>query len=269
MVTRQPTIPAQRIYKALLQTKAAQSLRETTRYQPFRHSDESPAYWRKVLGPSGITLSHLKQVYMLTRKLLQHEVRVHPRRFSRADQEMLLIAALVHDFGEAILDEQSVGDIPAPLKGAEHDRREKKVFRQVLALLALKAPLKKKIWTSYLNACHNKKPHLHQFFHLIEHIDYLDTGIRVYENTKKRRLPIRRGAHLIGQILTFSIPLLVNYSKNLYPSTHAFLRKRQRTISSMFHETKSEYLRAEKKRIVISGFESAYEAWNVFTVVKR
>lgn len=269
MLSRQSIIPAQEIYHALLHTKAARSLRETTRYQPFRHSTESRSYWRKVLGPSGVTLSHLKQVYAITQQLLQHEARVHPRRFSRADQEMLLIAALVHDFGEAILDEQSVGDIPAPLKGAEHDRREKKVFRQVLALLALKAPLKKKIWTSYLNACHNKKPHLHQFFHLIEHIDYLDTGIRVYENTKKRRLPIRRGAHLVGQILTFSIPLLVNYSRNLYPSTHAFLRKRHRIISAMFLSTRAPYLRAEKRRTVIAGFASAHSAWEIFRITHR
>jgi len=65
------------------------------------------------------------------------------------EQETLLLAALCHDFGEAILDDKSVGDVPAPKKKAQDEKIEQRVFRQVLKSLKLNPKLKVKMWKSY------------------------------------------------------------------------------------------------------------------------
>ncbi len=257
---RLPTIPAADIYKALIHTPAGKSLRASLRYSPFRHNEEDKGHWRKMLGPSAITYSHMKHVYKLTKRALLHEQKISHKLFSRMEQETLLLAALCHDFGEAILDDKSVGDVPAPKKRALDEKIEQRVFKQVLKSLNLNSKLKSKMWMSYREVCHNKKSRLYKFFHFIEHIDYMDTGLTTYKNLASGKNKLKRGKHLIGQILAFSIPVLANSDHN-HNSTHHFLRTREEKISEMFKYCIVEYRKAEKLKRVILGIDVAVVTW--------
>ena len=260
--TQLPTIPVSEIYKALIHTTAGKSLRANIRYNPFRHETEAKKHWREMLGPSAITYSHMKHVYKLTKKALQNELKISPKKFSRVEQESVLLAALCHDFGEAILDEKSVGDIPAPKKKAQHDIIEQHVFKQVLSSLKLNPKLKAKMWKSYYEVCHNKNSPLYKFFHIVEHIDYMDTGLRVYKNLVGGKNALKRGHHLIGQILTFSVPILVESES--YHSAHQFTRINKVQIHEMFKHCVVEYRKAERLNQVILGIDDAYATWQKY-----
>lgn len=256
-----PTIPVAEIYKALIHTPAGRSLRATLRYEPFRHQSEEKKHWLKILGPSAVTYSHMKHVYKLTKKSLQHELRMNPKLFSRVEQEMLLLASVCHDFGEAILDEKSVGDVPATKKRAQDEKIEQRVFKQVLSSLKLNPRLKVKLWKSYFEVCHKKNSPLFKFFHLVEHIDYMDTGLTAYKNLANGKSKLKRGKHLIGQILTFSIPLLVNPGKNFHHSTRDFIKSKKKDIHDMFEYVIHDYRKAERLNLVILGIDVAFVAW--------
>lgn len=217
-----------------------------------------------MLGPSSITYSHMKHVYNLTKRALLHEQKVSHKLFSRAEQETLLLASLCHDFGEAILDKNSVGDIPAPKKIAQDEKIEQRVFKQVLKSLELNPKLKAKMWKSYYEVCHNKNSRLYKFFHLIEHIDYMDTGLKVFKNLSTGKSRLKRGKHLIGQILTFSIPLLVDSEKNNHHSTRHFVRSKKAKIHEMFKYCIVEYRRAERLNRVILGIDVALVTWQEY-----
>lgn len=261
MQAQLPTIPVSEIYKALIHTPAGKSLRASIRYEPFRHRSEDAKHWRKILGPSAITYSHMRHVYKLTQKAIKHEQKISHERFSRIQQETLLLAALCHDFGEAILDNNSVGDVPATKKEARHEKMEQLVFKQVLSSLRLNPKLKAKMWKSYYEVCHNKNSPLYKFFHLIEHMDYMDTGLTVFKNLSRGKNKLKRGKHIIGQILTFSIPLLVDSEKNSHHSTRHFVRTRKEIIHEMFRYVIRDYRKAEKLGKVILGIDIAYVAW--------
>lgn len=186
---------------------------------------------------------------------------MNPKLFSRAEQETLLLASVCHDFGEAILDEKSVGDVPATMKRAQDEKIEQRVFKQVLGSLKLNPRLKVKLWKSYFEVCHKKSSPLYKFFLLVEHIDYMDTGITAYKNLSNGKNRLKRGTHLIGQILTFSIPLLVNPEKNFHHSTHVFIRSKKEDIHDMFKYVIDDYRKAEKQGRVILGIDTAHVAW--------
>jgi len=259
-----PTIPASEIYKALRHTPAGKSLRANLRYSPFRHNTEDAKHWLEMLGPSAVTYSHMKHVYKITKKALELEQKISNKRFGPIEQETLLLAALSHDFGEAILDDKSVGDIPAPKKDPKHEKTEQLVFKQVLKSLKLDPKLKLKMWKCYRDVCHNKSSRLYKFFHLIEHIDYMDTGIRVCRNISSGKNKLKQSRYLIGQILTFSIPLLVDDKKNNYDSTRSFIVLNKETIHEMFEYCIVEYRKAQKQNQVILGIDSAYSTWRRF-----
>ncbi len=214
-----------------------------------------------MLGPSAITYSHMRHVYKLTKRALQHEQKMSHKLFSRIEQETLLLAALCHDFGEAVLDKNSVGDIPAPKKRAQDEKIEQRVFKQVLKSLKLNQKLKDKMWRSYYEVCHNKNSRLYEFFHLIEHIDYMDTGLRVHKNLTNGKNKLKRGKHIIGQILAFSIPVLANYEHNRHHSAHHFLRSREEQIHEMFRYSIIEYRKSEQLNKVLIGIDAALISW--------
>lgn len=260
-----PTIPVAEIYKALVHTPAGKSLRTTLRYNPFRHQRENAKHWRKMLGPSSITYSHMKHVYNLTKRALLHEQKMSHKLFSRMEQETLLLAALCHDFGEAVLDKNSVGDVPASKKKAQDEKIEQRVFKQVLKSLELNPKLKVKMWKSYYEVCHNKNSRLYKFFHLIEHVDYMDTALRVHSNLTNGKNILKRGKHIIGQILAFSIPVLASSEQNRHHSAHHFLRSRKEKIHKMFSYSIVEYRKAEKRNRVFVGIDLALISWTRYS----
>lgn len=216
-----------------------------------------------MLGPSAITYSHMKHVYNLTLKALKQELKISPKRFSKSEQETLLLASLCHDFGEALIDNDSVGDVPAPKKNAQHDKVEQRVFKQVLESLELNLKLKTKMWKAYYEVCHDKNSPLYAFFHFIEHIDYMDTGLTTYKNLASGKNKLKRGKHLIGQILVFSIPVLANSDHN-HNSAHHFTRTRQVEIHEMFKYCIVEYRKAERLGRVILGIDTAFSRWQTY-----
>lgn len=260
-----PDIPVSEIYKALSRTTAGISLKKNARYEPFRHKTEDHKHWRSVLGPSAITYSHMKHVYKLTKRALDHETQMNPKSHTSLEREMLLLASLCHDFGEAVLDQTSVGDVPAPLKKPDHEKKEREVFKKVLKSLELESKLKQKLLKSYLEVCHNKNSHLFKYFHLIEHIDYLDTGLHIYRSLTRLNKTLKRGKYVIGQILTFSIPILVDEKRNHHPSTRRFIYTKRHEITAMFKFCANEYRKAESQKKVIPGIDVAFMRWQQYS----
>jgi len=89
----------------------------------------------------------------------------------------------------------------------------------------------------------------------------MDTALRVHGNLTDGENELKRGKHLIGQILTFSIPVLVNPDLNRHHSMHHFLRTKKKKINEMFKYCITEYRKAEKLNVVILGIDTVFIAW--------
>lgn len=143
-----PQIPVAEIFSALKKTPAGQSLRTTPRFNLFKDS-EPLSHWRSVLGPSAVTYSHMKFVHKITMRFLKDEVAADHEKFTINDRQTLLLAAACHDFGEAIIDDNGIGDIALIFKNKKHEEIERKVFIQVLDLMDLDKSLKRNLIDSY------------------------------------------------------------------------------------------------------------------------
>ena len=263
-----PEINVAEIFTALRKTPAAKPLRSMLRFGPFRHETESPQHWKKVLGPSANSFTHMPYVYKFLRKMIATELQISPNFFTKEEQKTLLLAAACHDFGEAVINGQGVGDIIIIWKKPYHEEQEHKVFDEVLAMLKLPKKLKGEISTAYNIVMREKTNRLGHYFNAIEKTEYLDTILKVYRNHLAENR-IKNRQLLIGQVLTTYIPPLIEHTEQ-YVSIKKYLGKNRHFISSAFKYTYRDYVNHDPtdKRYV-KGIETSLQKWTEFSSALR
>lgn len=201
------------LFVALRKTPAGKYLSSSLRFRFYKTDREDPFLWRRVLGPSAITFSHMQYMYKVVSSFLRIELKMNPKKINGGDQNKLLLAAACHDFGEAIIDNNGIGDIPDPLKTKEHQLIEQKIFYDVLKILPLKKSLKEEFALAYEEVIVDENSLLHSYFRTIEQLEYIMTAMNVVRASKKR-VYITNGKLLVGDVLSNSlIPVLTKTSQ--------------------------------------------------------
>ncbi|HEY4496692.1 MAG TPA: hypothetical protein VI432_00905 [Candidatus Paceibacterota bacterium] len=257
-----PKIPISHIFEVLGKTPAGESLKNTVRFNVYRDS-ESIGLWKMALGPSAITYSHMIYMHALVNYLLHRELTSNPGLFTADEHRELLLAAACHDFGEAIINGEGIGDVSDPYKNEELEEKEADMFQRVLFSLDLDSELKKEMFNSYQSVIRGGNKKMYDYFRGVEQMEYIMTGSNIFR--QKENIKIKNGAILIGSVLAVSIKPTIEKAKK-FLSIREILSKNKKAITGMFKHSKEKYTKIRNPMLKKPGaaISPALKSWQQY-----
>ncbi|HEX7042349.1 MAG TPA: hypothetical protein VF189_03800 [Patescibacteria group bacterium] len=256
------------IIQAFKRSEAGQSLSKIYRWSKFRGSS-SEKRWKELLGASANDFSHGLLFYGIGKEFLKKET----GRFSPEEQRTFLNGLICHDWGEAIIDGSSVGDVSAQVKNNRHEEEESKVVRKVLTSLDIDNQVKSELLNGYQEVVEGKNPKLHNAFKALEKTEYVLNAIKMYRNSTKRRGLNRNNlaTPLVARVLVIDMSKIIDKYIPEYPNSIGKMFWENRAlIDEMYQSTKpwlettSEWL-GEKIDHKALG-EDFFRKWSDFKV---
>jgi hypothetical protein len=143
-----------------------QTLAQRTRFNVFKPEWASTELWTGLLGDDVSNLDHMPHTYGITKTFCNYE------GMGEKDTNRLLVTAITHDWGEAI-----IGDIPLPDKTHNDEVNEKVAYAQV-AYDGLGAVLGGRLVNTVWPVLSHEEEDLADRFRAIEYIGYCTTAMR-------------------------------------------------------------------------------------------
>lgn len=226
------------IMEAFGRSEAGQSLKEIIRWSALR-LDESDEVFTKRLGVTSIDFKHGMLMYHIARTFLKYE----PHRFSQEEQNIFLHGILNHDWGEAVINGEGIGDINAHFKTADNEKVESRMARIAIASLELPEEIKNALLMGYEQVVEGKHPQLQHAFKGLEKAEYVMTAMKVYQNNKRAKAagePILKNEEpLIGRVLVIELTKLLREYAPVYPdSIGMYLYNCRDLLEEMFEFSK-------------------------------
>lgn len=251
-------------------------LNQQVRYARYKPEEVGNMEWENLLRVDVNNLKHLSLTYGLARKFL-HYCASPPSswfkeipamaQFSEADETMLLLTAITHDWAEAL-----VGDTMFDLKTGLEEQEEETVLGKII--LEFFKPLIKgeglnPIIKAVGDIIKDRGSKLGQAFNAIERLGYLRTGLRAWQKAKEIG-PVHNqklATHLLcltNNVFLNQIPKLLEYSE-IYPPVWLYLSNMKAIISQVFTEMPSNsfsmYNQLKESEEKKSRFEEAKQLW--------
>lgn len=214
-------------------------LADTLRYDRYRPNYVNPQQWRELLGADVNCLEHMQLTYGITRQFLHYHRKSDAPRvpvFDNQDQHVLLLAARVHDWQEAV-----VGDINYELKTDADEAIEQEIFDQLFdELFDVNDPRHGLTKAAVIETIFDTNSKLGQAFNAVERIGYLRTGLRAFEVRAGQETGLAQHLEWLSlSVLVNQIPPLLNYC-DTYPYVHRYLSAREKQITTAFAELTTE-----------------------------
>ncbi|MBP6994150.1 HD domain-containing protein [Candidatus Woesebacteria bacterium] len=241
-------------------------LAHSVRYDQYRPSSMTKEQWTRMLGADVNNLEHMRLTYGLTRQFIRYcndapEGQTRELTFSHEEQEDLLLTAIVHDWGEAV-----VGDITFDKKTDIDEAEEQTSIQRIISELFPETPdIRTRIHKVVTDVLPNRESKLGKAFNAIERIGYLRTGLNALGSLEEVEEENKDNLRwLTNNVLLNQIPTLLKYSE-IYPPIRAFLSMNNVRVSQAFenanqdevYDKYSEDDREPKKR----SFQAAHEQW--------
>lgn len=209
---------ADKVMGALENSPAGVSLSSTYRWKFFR-SSESDTDWRDILGATAIDFSHGVLMFRIGDDFLQRE----RNRFTQEQKDTLLYGLLVHDFGEAIIGGEGVGDVSTQVKTKSDYVEEVDMAWKVIYSLDIDHELAVDLIYSYQQVVMGGDPKLHHAFKALERLEYVMTALKTYQNCRRRETRGETGVELeqamVGRVLLFDLAKVIDIYAGEYPDT--------------------------------------------------
>ena len=216
-----------------------------TRYDRYKPDGLQNSEWERLLGADANNLKHLPLSYGLTRSFISYcinapdfgdEKNSHMINFTSEDTEILLLAAISHDWAEAI-----VGDKMFDLK-TDKEEKEERTLHKILSheiIDGLESNVLSEIMDEANYVSGDRYSKLGQAFNAIERLGYLRTALRAWEQTKKLnqesdKILINKLHWLINNVFLNQIKKLLEYSQ-IYPPVKLYLKNMEKNISETFN----------------------------------
>jgi len=231
------------IYNEFAKTKFGKDLKKEVRYERFKPKSVSKKLWQEVLGPDVNNLEHHLVSYKITNTFFvcNDEKISGSSIFNYHEKKLLIVAALIHDWGEAI-----VGDVTFDRKSAAYEKKEYEAFQCMLKKIFFRdADVVEflDIEEAFEKVVGGKEKNLAEAFNAIERIGYLITGVRAW---KKGKLFLRKDAKfsqglwwLANNVALNQIKKLIEYSE-IYPAVRFYLDENRKWIDEIFAKMPDE-----------------------------
>jgi hypothetical protein len=252
------------------------SLAGIIRYDRYRSLLASKEEWGDWLGADVNGLKHGHLTYMLTRSFLTDCAQPpscwgkkvpSEAQFSFEEQEILLLAGLCHDWGEAIS-----GDVSYALKTTADKEAELKAQAEIIGKLFLND--QSQIFLAKLNQAfeitNNCDSKLGRAFNAIERLGYLRTGLLAQKRGKRAetegKIELSQNLQWLAvDVLINQTPALLKYAA-FYPPVLKYLTDMRSLISAAFKEAADSAFEnyGEEKESKKARLEEAKEGWFEF-----
>jgi len=259
-------IPFKEIHNEFASTDWGEKLKGNIRWSGHKPSEIKDEDWGKILGRDANNLEHLVAIKGLTLSFLKYcknpgekwkgEI-PEAAHFSTEEQQLLLLTATVHDWGEAIK-----GDIPYYHKTEQDHTEEMQELRTIIAEILGKILVDKRsldiktITDKILDILTHTDSKLGRAFNIIERVGYVRTCIKAYNRPKNGDEKLETALKMLAcRAVPDQIRTLVDYVK-IYPPILIYLRHHKETINNIFKDGENPEIRA-----TIPEFERSREKW--------
>lgn len=218
------------IHNSFALTDSGRALSEMVRYEKYKSADITNDEWVKLLGSDVNNLSHLHLTYGLTRAFIKNAALTQPDFLNEEEQKVLQVAALIHDWAEAI-----VGDISYDDKTADDVDAEQAAFEANVAAF-YKGDAEDIIHIARTEVIFNKDSKLGQIFNAIERVGYLRTALRASGHLINGTAPSSAQSGLtwlVANVLSNQTTALIEHSATLKP-VEEYLKNKKVDIDNAF-----------------------------------
>lgn len=218
------------IHEKFEQTDFGKTLAGRVRYDRYKPKDVSNERWVELLGADVNNLTHLTLTYGLAQDFIHTAQTLQPDFLSSEDEQLLQVAALIHDWAESIVGDISFGD-----KTANDEVEEQAAFEANLASFYKgDLTLINKARTEIVFD-HTGKNKLGKVFNAIERVGYLRTALRAGDHIVCGDvMDCDDGLRwLVADVLSQQPKSLIAYAETLQP-VRQYLANQQDKISLMF-----------------------------------
>lgn len=220
------------LHRLFAETSYGKTLARRVRYGRYRPESISEEVWRMALGADVNNLEHMRLTYGLTRQFIRYQNMYGEDVLSQADQEDLLLAAISHDWGEAV-----VGDVMFDLKTAAVENDESSAIRQIIHEMFGNGgeELPVRVEQVISDIVENHETRLGQMFRVIEQLGYLRTGLNAFDLSQKVDNPeFKEGLQwAASNVLLNQIPSLLQVADR-YPAVYFLINENADLITEAF-----------------------------------
>jgi hypothetical protein len=262
---RRPQPRLMEIHEKFEQTDFGKTLAGRVRYDRYRPTGVSNERWVELLGADVNNLTHLTLTYGLAQDFIRTAQTLQPDLLTSEDEQLLQVAALIHDWAESIVGDISFGD-----KTANDEIEEQEVFEANLAsFYDGDITLINKARTEIVFD-HTGKNKLGQVFNAIERVGYLRTALRAGDHIiQGDAMDCDDGLHwLVADVLSQQPKALTAYAETLQP-VGQFLANQHDKISLMFEiiarsDDVFDNYPVEQREAKRLQFSESYQAWQQY-----
>lgn len=228
------------IHELFANSSYGEILRQRVRYGPYKPEELSDEEWVRILGTDVNNLEHLKTSLAVAQDFVYRARDPHPEwrpgvegiKFTRDEEELLCLTAIIHDWGEAV-----VGDILFHKKTSESDaRKEFAALNKIVEELChpkYERLLTDKIYLAADIAFLKGDSTLNQAFNAIEHIGYANNVFRAWkERLNHDGLVLQVLSGIAKKLTGDHLATWQKYSK-LYPATHHQLLENEKIVKEI------------------------------------
>lgn len=210
-------------------TQHGHQLAGGVRYDRYKPSNMKNIEWERLLGVDVNNLKHLQLTYGLTRQFIKYS---EEAKLTLQEQEDLLLAAIVHDWAEAI-----VGDKSYDLKTASQEDTEFQELKKMLGDIYGQndSGLLARINHVTDTIIKDRNTKLGKIFNTVERVGYLRTGLFAWQKSKENGGDLKTGLEwLTNNVFLNQISTLIEYSK-IYPAVTMYLKEKKDFINDAFN----------------------------------
>jgi hypothetical protein len=249
------------IYNDFADTPYGADLAGDIRYAKYNLTNMPPAQWAELLGPDVNNLAHMRVTYQLTQSFVRYSQAHQPGLLAPGDPAQLLVAAISHDQGEALIGDISYGD-----KTVMDTAREQQQFAEHASEFT---PTASGMLKSYLARARDEiifdhTSRLGRMFNAIERIGYLRTALKASEVVRgATSSEVAAGLRwLVADVLSNQVTSLLIYAED-YAAVNSYLTSQSTAISEAFELVSAADFEhySEQREFKLNQFATAEQAW--------
>jgi hypothetical protein len=249
------------IHECFEETEYGRTLAARVRYERYKPAEVANERWIQLLGADVNNLTHMPLTYGLAQDFIRTADRDQSYPLDDSEKELLQVAALTHDWAEAI-----VGDITFGDKTDEDERAEAAAFDAYLSgfYTGKEAELIQKAREEIIFD-HSGDTKLGRVFNAIERVGYMRTALRAHAHlvTDDAQDCENGLTWLVADVLSQQPIPLIEHAKTL-PPVRQYLQNQGDIITEAFKSVSSEVFEnypLEQRTLKQDAFGRSYLAW--------
>jgi len=225
------------IYHDFASTPYGANLADSVRYEKYNLASLPNEQWRELLGPDVNNLEHMRVTYQLTQSFVRHSQAHQPGLLTATDATQLLVAAVIHDQGEALVGDISYGD-----KQTADTRKEQQLFAEHAAAFTPDASsmLRHYLARARDTIVFDSTTRLGRMFNAIERVGYLRTALRASQQLSDGNAGAAEPGlrWLVADVLSNQIKALEDYRG--YAAVDTYLTEHAASITAVFAQVQND-----------------------------